>query len=123
MKVLLAAAPAAPELILQAETFLRVIPCFGGEKKGLESLGGGWGCVFFQHFLLPWWEKEENDAVGAHVAGRTEQKAGSSPALKFHKHLGLTGFLVCSFLFTLPALNGGEWVLVFAVTLISSPYP
>lgn len=33
-------------------------------------------------------EGKKATAVVAHVVGRMEQKAGSSPALKFHKHLG-----------------------------------
>lgn len=47
---------------------------------------------------------------------RTEQKAGSSPALKFYKPLGLTGVLVCFLLVSPPplsALNGGKWVLSY----------
>lgn len=100
LKVLLAAAAAAPELILQAETFLRVIPCFGGEKTAWSHWEVG-GSVFpSSTSLLPplVGEGRKATAVVAHVVGRTEQKAVSSPALKFHKHLGLTGFLVCSFL-------------------------
>lgn len=53
LKVLLAAAAAAPELILQTEIFLRVIPCSGGGGKGLGVIGRWLGVHF-----LPWWEKE-----------------------------------------------------------------
>lgn len=42
--------------------------------------------------------KKKATAAVAHVVGRTEQKAGSCSASKSHKHHGLTGFLVCSFL-------------------------
>jgi len=62
LKALLATAAAAPELILQAETFLRVIPCFWGEKSAW-SHWEGWVRVYFLPALLsflPWWEKEES---------------------------------------------------------------
>lgn len=97
LKVLLAAAAAAPELILQVETFLRVIPCFGGEKRAWSHWEVG-GSVFSSStsLLSPLAGEGRKATVVAHVVGRTEQKVGSSPALKFHKHLGLTGFSVCS---------------------------
>lgn len=40
---------------------------------------------------------------------RTEQKAGSSPALKFYKPLGLTGVLVCFLLVSPPPLSAEWW--------------
>lgn len=69
----LAAAAAAPELILQAETFLRVIPCFGGEKRAWSHWElGVQGYILFSYFSLGGRRKKATAAV-VHMVGRTEQ--------------------------------------------------
>lgn len=122
LKVLLAAAAVAPDS--PSRNFPQGHSLLLGRKRAWSHCGAGEGVFSSSTSSSLGGRRKKATAVVACVAGRTEQKAGSSPALKCHKHLGLTGFLVCSILLRLPSvLNSGEWVSVFAVTLISSPYP
>lgn len=70
---LLAAAVVAPELIVQAETFFKVIPCFGEEKRAWSHWEGGGGC--FLPALLQLTEKEASYCLSSSCGCQNRTKS------------------------------------------------